>query len=107
MKKQNLILATALASVALFAVAASAADFDPIADADFLGDGLHLIPETGRSIELSDGPGSDAEWGDDSNVTAEGTPVDVAWDPITDADYLGTTGAPSSCTLEEADIAQR
>ena len=105
MKKQNLIITVALAAIALTASAGFAADLDdalafhPIADADFLGGELHNAPDNGRSIVLTPGPGSDAEWDDEfARAGDDGRSVELALDPIEDADFLSNTGTSVAST---------
>ncbi len=92
MKKLSLF-ATIVAAAALLAGAAIAQDFDPIADAEYIG-----YPDTdtafaGRLAPMTPGPHSDAEWDEVAWGPGDRTVLVAAtFDPFTDVEFLDTTG---------------
>ncbi len=99
--KTNLITTIAIATL-LLAGAASAQDFHPILDADYLG-GQGVDETVGAQLNLDNpGPHFDADW-DGEGLTGASALVTASFHGLLDADILA--GQDAVCTAENAKVA--
>ncbi|HPF70049.1 MAG TPA: hypothetical protein PLQ13_05205 [Candidatus Krumholzibacteria bacterium] len=89
--KTNLVI-TLAAALMLLAGSAFALDFNPIADADFIGYPAYDAAHTAVLSQADPGPGFDAEWNADLGPADAPVLVAATFDSVADADILAGRG---------------